>query len=336
MTRRVAPRRATIATVAERAGVSTATVSRVLNGGVTVSEAVHERVLAAVEALNYRPSDLTRAVFAGRTNSIGLLLADLHNPYYVDLVEGVSRVANPSGTLPYLALSNRDPETERKMLSLMDSHRVRGLITVARKSDDLVMSMAEAGTECVLMARDTEPDHPRIHVVRLDDRAAGSMAWEHLAETGRSRILVVSQDTPAGRDRFRGLADAAKRDGVTLPVDAPFMLDNLAAPSEKLRELIASEFKNGTLDAVFAATGISTLRTFEAINSIGLRIPDDIAFLAFEDFAWAEHMTPSLSTIVQPAVKMGMAAASIILDEPGSGQRLRFEPKLVARSSTAV
>src|SRR5690554_3792136 len=120
-------RRATIAAVAKRAGVSTATVSRALSGVSPVSEAARLRIIAAVEDLDYRPSELTRAVFAGRSNTIGLLLADMRNPYYIDLVDGVSQVANPSGTMPYLALGNRDPDTERRMLTLMDSHRVRGL-----------------------------------------------------------------------------------------------------------------------------------------------------------------------------------------------------------------
>jgi len=332
-------RRATISAVAQLAGVSTATVSRVLNGGELVSELTRQRVRDAVNELNYRPSGLTQAVFKGRSNTIGLLLADMRNPYYIDLFDGVSQVAREVGTLPYLALGNRDETTDRRMLELMDSQRVRGVITTAgTASDDLVNSMADSGTECVYMARDPSITHSRLHSVRLDDWAAGRLAWEHLQQIGRLRVLVVTQseETPTRRDRVGGLFEAARNGRVELGSDNIFQLDNLTAPSDELRERIRAGHSDGSIDAIFATTGITTLRAYEALSATGLRIPEDIVVIGLDDFAWAGYLAAPLTVIRQPAVEMGRAAAEIILREPDESQQLKFQPTLIARGSTAV
>lgn len=334
-----APRRATIVSVATLAGVSTATVSRVLSGVSPVRDDTRQRVEAAVAKLNYRPSDLTRAVFAGRSNTIGVLLADMRNPYYVDLVDGISQVANTAGTLAYMAAGNRDEATERRMLSLMDSHRVRGLITtVANGNDDVIHSMAEAGTECVYMTRDPSMLHPRIHSIRLDDAAAGRLAWEHLAATGRTRVLIVNQarNLLTTRDRTQGLIEAARQDGVHLGADNIHRLQSLDAANSDLRDRIRSGRADRTIDAIFATTGIATFRAYEALSGSGVSIPGDVAMLGFDDFAWAEHLSPSLSVIVQPTIEMGITATQVILDEPGESHRVAFQPSLAVRASTTL
>lgn len=333
------PRRATIASVAELAGVSTATVSRVLSGVSPVNEATRERVEAAIASLNYRPSDLTRAVFAGRSNTIGVLLADMRNPYYVDLIDGISQVANAAGTLAYLAAGNRDSTVERRILSLMDSHRVRGLITtVANDNDDIVASMAEAGTECVYITRTPSTSHPRIHSIRLDDIAAGELAWQHLSDIGRTRVLIVnqSQNRVTIRERTEGLINAARRAGVGVGAENVFTLSSLDSPSEELQDRIRAGFADGTIDAVFATTGIATFRAYEALSRSGLRVPADVAILGLDDFAWAQYLSSPLSVIVQPTIQMGSTAAQVILDEPGESRRLTFPPSLVVRASTTL
>ncbi len=332
-------RRATIAQVANLAGVSTATVSRVLSGVSPVSDTTQERVKAAIKSLNYRPSDLTRAVFAGRSNTIGVLLADMRNPYYVDLIDGISQVANAAGTLAYLAAGNRDVSTERRMLSLMDSHRVRGLITtVANNHEEEIHAMAQAGSECVYITQVPSTYHPRMHSIRLDDAAAGRLAWQHLSGIGRSRVLVVNQarDQPTMRIRTEALVDAARASGTVLGDDNIFRLQNLNAPSEELVARIRQGWNDGEIDAIFATTGIATFRAYEALSRAGVRVPQDVAILGLDDFAWAQYLSPSLSVIVQPTIEMGATAARVILEEPGESRRLTFPPSLAIRASTTL
>lgn len=333
------PRRATIAGVAKLAGVSTATVSRVLTGVSPVSESTRTRVNAAVEKLNYRPSELTRAVFAGRSNTIGVLLADMRNPYYIDLVHGVSRAAISAGTLPYLAASNRDAKTERDLLNLMDSHRVRGLIAaITESNDDVIHAMADAGTECVLMTRNPGLVHPRMHSVRLDDLATGKMAWQHFAQIGRTKVLIIAQaqNHPTIRDRTAGLIGSARQAGVEIDANSIFRLESLDVPSNELRDRIRLGTKDGSVNAIFATTGIATFRTYEALINSGVGVPDDVVMLGLDDFAWANYLSPSLSVIKQPTVQMGTTATEIILTEPGEPQRLTFKPTLIVRESSAI
>lgn len=335
----ITPKRTTIVQVAEFAGVSTATVSRVLSGVSPVTDVTRDRVLEAIDSLNYRPSDLTRAVFAGRSNTIGVLLADMRNPYYIDLIDGISQVANESGTLAYLAAGNRDTSAERRTLSLMDSHRVRGLITtVANDHEKVVSAMAEAGTECVYITQVPSVQHPRMHSIRLDDIAAGRLAWQHLSSIGRTQVLVVNQerDQPTMSARTLGFFEAAKESGVTLSEDNIFRLEDLNSPSEKLRKRMLEGAKSQNIDAVFATTGIGTFRAYEALSQSGLRIPQEVAILGLDDFMWAEYLAPSLSVIAQPTIEMGIAAARVILEEPGEARHLTFMPSLVVRESTSL
>jgi len=330
------PRRATIAAVAELAGVSTATVSRVLSGGSPVSESTRVRVQAAAESLNYRPSDLTRAIFAGRSNTIGVLFADMRSRYYVGLIEGISRVANASDNLAYLAAGNRDDAQDRRILSLMDSHRVRGLITAAQNNDDIILSMAQSGTECVFITRQPTLQHSRIHSIRLDNLAAGRLAWKHMSDIGRTRPLLVNL-TPQREttlERNEGFYTAAAESGVELGAENSFALSSLDGPSDDLVRCIRNRWSQGTLDSLVATTGIATFRAYEALARTGLRVPEDVAILGFDDFDWAEYLSTPLTVISQPTVEMGAAAAELILSEPGTSQRLLFPPSLVVRAST--
>lgn len=335
-----APRRATIGAVASLAGVSTATVSRVLSGVSPVSEPTRQKVQAAVESLNYRPSDLTRAIFAGRSDTIGVLLADMRNPYYFDLIDGISQVTNAAETLPYLTAGNRDLATERRLLGLMDSHRVRGLITTVanNNNEDIIHEMARAGTECVYITRRPSIDHPRIHSVQLDDLAAGQLAWKHLSDIGRANVLVVNQglDRPTIRDRTTGLVEAARHAGHQLAAKNVHTISNWDAPDQELEHRLVEGHKDRSIDAIFATTGIATFRAYEALSRTGLDIPGDIAMLGLDDFAWAAHLATPLSVIVQPTIEMGAAAARVILEEPGESRRLTFPPSLTIRASTAA
>lgn len=318
--------------------MSTATVSRVLSGVSPVSEETRQRVEAAVDSLNYRPSDLTRAVFAGRSNTIGVLFADMRSPYYVGLIEGISHVANSVGTLAYLAAGNRDSVQERKILSLMDSHRVRGLITAAHNNDDMIHSMAEAGTECVYITRVPSLQHPRLHSIRLDNIAAGQLAWQHLSAIGRTRTLLVNQSPQriTTRERNEGFVEAAMASGVDIGPANQFSLPSLDEASLELERRLRAGWSQGTIDSIFATTGVATFRAYEALARSGLRVPEDIAILGVDDFNWAEFLSAPLSVIAQPTTEMGAAATRIILDEPGESQRLTFSPSLIVRASTTL
>jgi LacI family transcriptional regulator len=325
-------RRATIADVARVAGVSTATVSRVLSGASRVSPAKDAQVRAAIEALDYNPSDLTRAIFSGRANSVGVLVSDLRNPYYVDLMRGIESVLGPAGALVFLASGARDHEQERRILRSMDSQRVRGLVaTVTGRQDETIRTMADRGTECVFMTRPAGVAHRRVHSVRVDDSAVGALAWRRLRDSGRRSFIVVTQSSTqyTQRSRLRGFRDAAAADGFDLPDERVVEVGSLDHPTGRLAEVLVKH----RVDGVFAATGIASLRAYQQVAALGITMPDDLAFVGFDDFPWAPYVAAPLTLIAQPALEMGMRAAQLILDEPGRSQEVVMAPHLVERAS---
>jgi len=327
-----APRRATIADVARTAGVSTATVSRVLSGTARVSPAKDAQVRAAIEALDYNPSDLTRAIFSGRANSVGVLVSDMRNPYYVDLMRGVESVLTTAGTLAFLASGARDAERERRILRSMDSQRVRGLVaTVTGRHEAIIRTMADRGTECVFMTRPVTVQHRRVHSVRVDDHAVGALAWRRLRDGLRRDIVVVTQSSTqyTQRSRLQGFRDAAAADGVELPDDHVVEVGSLDQPTARLAELL----RRRRVDGVFAVTGIASLRTYQQVAALGIAVPDDLAFVGFDDFPWAPYIATPLTLIAQPALAMGTRAAELILEEPGRSQEIVMAPYLVERAS---
>lgn len=326
------PRRATIADVARAAGVSTATVSRVLSGTSRVSPAKQAQVQAAVEALDYNPSDLTRAIFTGRANSVGVLVADLRNPYYVELMRGVESVLTAAGALAFLASGSRDAERERSILRSMDSQRVRGLVaTVTGEHEAIVRTMADRGTECVFVTRPGIIRHRRVHSVRIDDHAVGAMAWQRLRDGGRRDLVVVLQANPkyTQRARLAGFRAAARTDGFDLADDHVVEVGTLDDPTDRLAEVLRTR----RVDGMFAVTGIATLRAYRQVAALGVAMPDDLAFVGFDDFPWAPYVATPLTLIAQPALEMGTRAAELILAEPGHSQDIVMAPHMVGRAS---
>lgn len=331
------PRRSTIADVARLAGVSTATVSRVLSGTAKVSAAKQAEVESAIKALDYNPSDLTRAIFSGRSNSVGVVVADLRNPYYVDLMRGVESVVTASGALAFLASTAREPERESRILRSMDAQRVRGLvITTAVGLDKGIRAMADRGTECVFMTRPRPPKrHRRMHSVRIDDLEVGAIAWRRLRQQRRRHVVVVTQSMSqyTQRTRLQGFRDAAAADGFEIADDQIVELERPDDPIGRLAEIVARRTGRRRVDGVFAVTGISTLRAYQQLAATGLRMPDDVAFIGFDDFPWAPHIATPLTLIAQPAFSMGVRAAELIIEEPKRSQEIVLPPFLVERAS---
>ncbi len=166
------------------------------------------RILATVDRLGYSPNALTRSIFQGRSDSIGVLIGDLRSPFYPGLIRGVEEVATPAGHLPVFANTSRDPDVERRLLRMMEEQRVRGaVITTGSDTDDITRQMAASGTQCVLITRKLAPSRPGVHSIRLDDRAAGELAYRHLRENGHTEETTRNTTgNGAGLNGHRGAA----------------------------------------------------------------------------------------------------------------------------------
>ncbi|MCK9932168.1 LacI family transcriptional regulator [Frankia sp. Mgl5] len=326
-------KRVTIGDVAAHAGVSTATVSRVLNGG-AVTEATATRVREAVTALEYSPNALTRSIFAGRSSTIGVVIRDLSSPFYLDLIRGIDDVAAANDSLVMLANTFRQADHEIALVRMMDEHRVRGLIvTAGEQTDSRTRRLAETGTPCVIVARTVRDPPPDLHAVSLDNVGAGRLMARHLAGCGRSSVgVVTSGSRPSQLERTAGLRQALIELGRPLPADAVAVAETAEEADHAVGALLARAHARGTpLDAVACATGRLTVAAYSALTARGLAIPDDIAFVTMDDFPWATAL--GITVITQPSYEMGRRAAELVVERPGEAVSIVFEPTLVARGS---
>jgi LacI family transcriptional regulator len=317
-------KRATIGDVAAHAGVSTATVSRVLNGG-TVTEATAHRVWAAVARLDYTPNALTRSIFAGRASTIGVVIRDLSSPFYFDLIQGVDEVAAANDSLVLFANTFHRTDREVAQVGAMDEQRVRGLIvTTDDTTDGRTRRMASNGTPCVIVARTVPDPPPGLHSVCLDNLAAGRLMATHLAGCGRSAIgVVTSGRRPSQVERTTGLRLALAQLGLPPPEVA--VAGSAAEVSAAVGALLAR------VDTIVCTAGRLTVAVHAALTERGAAIPADVAFLTVDDFPWATAL--GITVLAQPAYEMGRRATELVVQRPAAPVRLTFEPTLIARGS---
>jgi len=322
-------KRATIGDVAAAAGVSVATVSRVLNGG-AVKPATAARVVEAADRLEYTPNALTKGIFAGRSSTIGVLIDDLSSPFYLDLMHGIDEVADANGSLVMFANTSRHAGRELAQVQTMDEQRVRGLIvTTGESTDERTRRMAAAGTPCVVVARRLDGSAPNLHSVVLDNLAAGRLIAEHLVSCGRPSVAVItSGNRPSQVDRAAGLRQGLAEAGFRLPEHAVAAVNGNEEVDDAVGALLG---RCGPLDAIVCLTGRRTVAVHAALVSRGLRIPDDVGFLTMDDFAWAPAL--GITVVAQPSYRMGRRAAELVVESPARPAHLTFAPALVARTS---
>lgn len=321
-------KRATIGDVAAAAGVSVATVSRVLNGG-AVKPATATRVWAAAGELDYTPNALTKSIFAGRSSTIGVLIDDLTSPFYLELIRGIDEVADANGSLVMFANTLRHTGREVAQVATMDEQRVRGLIvTTGESTDDRTRKMAAAGTPCVIVARPARESAPNLHSVVLDNEAAGRLMAEHLVACGRRSVgVIASGGRPSQTGRAAGLRQGLADAGLELTDDAVATVHH----NDEVDAAVGTLLEKRALDVIVCLTGRRTIAVHSALTRRGLRIPDDIGFLTMDDFAWAPAL--GITVVAQPSYRMGQRAAELVVQNPTEPAQLTFAPTLIARKS---
>jgi LacI family transcriptional regulator len=326
-------KRATIQDVAAAADVSTATVSRVLNGTTAVSPETETRVRAAVAALDYTPNALTRGVFAGRSNTIGAIIRDIRSPFYFDLIQGLHDAAAGAGTLITSATTFREPNLEIAQINAMEEHRVRGLvITTGREADRNIRGVAARGTPCVIVTRSVQNPGGHLHTIRLDNIAAGRLAAEHLLRQGKTSLAVITGGKQQSQtQRLRGLRHALDDASVDLPADRVVACESNEDVPAAVGRLIRTPAADPRPTALACLSGRLSADVYTSLCRQGLAVPDDIAFITFDDFAWAEALR--LTVITQPAYQMGSLAADLILRDPKTPSQTVFKPTLLSRQS---
>ncbi|UOP13863.1 LacI family DNA-binding transcriptional regulator [Pseudomonas palleroniana] len=318
--------------VAERAGVSKASVSRFIGDDrALLSDAIALRIEQAIEALGYRPNQMARGLKRGRTRLIGMLVADIRNPYSIAVMHGVETACRRHGYSLVVCNTDRDDEQERQHLAALRSYNIEGLIvnTLGHHLDQLLELQREM--PLVLVDRKVEPLHSDL--VGLDNPAAVRMALEHLQQQGYRDVLMVSEAADGTSSRLERqasfIAEIERRPGLTGKV---LELDD--ALENNLHTFLA---KPGA-KALFCANGVAALACTRALKALGCHLFDDVGLLALDDLDWYPLVGSGITALAQPTEAIGASAFDCLLKrlrgDSDPTRTLDFLPELIVRGST--
>ena len=303
----------TIKNVAKHAGVSTATVSRVINGQGYIRPATAERVRKAIAELNFRPNVIGRSLKTARTRTLGVMIPTLANPVFADAVAGIQDAAKTAGYAIVITATDYCSNSEFASVHTMLSNRVEGLIlTVAEAENNSLLDQLDAeGIRYVLLYN--QPCSHRRSTITVDNVAAARLAVEQFVALGHRQIGMVTGD-PTASDRaaarrsgfIEALRNAGSHDSPIVEVD--FM--NMELPAE-LRNLFLAP---SAPTALFCSNDALAIAVIGLLRSLGMRVPDDVSIIGFDGISIGELIEPSLATIEQPSREMGRTAVQHLLD----------------------
>jgi LacI family transcriptional regulator len=333
---------ATLRDVASAAGVHPATASRALNPGtrLLVSEETAQRVTEAAERLGYRPNAVARSLRTRRSHTIGVLIPDLNNPLFPPIIRGIEDRLAEHGYVALIGNTDGDPGKERLVFDQMRARHVDGFVlATATLNSPILAEAAEAGLPLVLMNR-TAQDYP-FSSVSVDNEQGVRAAVAHLVSLGHTRIghIAGPQDISTGAARLRGYQEAMSSHG--LAVDAAEIVHASGYTVEeglhRGRELLAAA---DDLTAVVAANDMLAIGCYGALDELGLRCPEDVSVIGFNDMPFVDRLHPPLSTVRFPHSQVGTEAARLLIERiessDGPVKILFLAPELVVRGSTVA
>jgi LacI family transcriptional regulator len=327
---------ATIRDVAALAGVSTTTVSYALNRPDRVTDEMRLRVQEAVRSLNYRPDGAARALRTGRSHLVSLIVPDVANHFYAAMARGVADTVKPRGL--HVVVGSTDAEAAEEIYFLEESvlQRAAGIIVVPfRLTADTVQSVAGRDMPIVLVSG--EIGAVEMASIYHNDIGGIEQAVQHLLQQGRRRIAFIGglANTPVSARRYSGYMVAHRQFGVSVDPRLHVTADFKRAGGEQAMQ---SLLVNGVaFDAVSAANDLMAIGAMRVLRRHGLRIPQDVAVVGYDDIDEAEIVDPALTTVRQPAYEMGQLAATLLLQhidgDPQTHTHIAIPTTLVVRDS---
>jgi LacI family transcriptional regulator len=331
---------ANIREVAKEAGVSVATVSRVLNHPEFVSPATKEQVLSIMKELDFIPNNLARGLALNKTYTIALLIPNIMNPLYPEIAKGVEDVAHKHGYNLLLCNTEQNREKEQEYLNLLMNRRVDGcIITSSLLTAD---ELAEAGKNRVPIAVIGRPRQiPGIHCVYTDYLQGGYTATAYLIGLGYSRIAHIRGPgyLSESEDKIKGYRKALGEKGLAfderLVIDGDNEVESGYLAAKKLLRL------DPRPEAIFASNDLAAIGALDALKTEGVKVPEEMALVGFDNIKMAAFVEPKLTTISIPVYRMGLMAARLLFDAMAERveakvrdtQEIDLTPKLVVRKS---
>ncbi|WP_258725917.1 LacI family DNA-binding transcriptional regulator [Cellulomonas sp. NS3] len=337
--------RPTLEDVARVAGVSRATVSRVVNGRQDVAEHLQELVREAIARTGYVPNRAARSLVTRRSGLVVVAVGgaasphgppdevDFHDPFVGRAVGGILRALRPRDVDPVLMLAETDADRARVLAHLQQGHADGALLVSTRPDDPLAPLLVDAGVPSVIFAHPAAP--LPVSFVDVGNREGGALAAEHLVARGRHRLAVIEgpPDVPSAQERLAGFRDVAARHGLPV-VTAPGGF-SFVSGAEAMRSLLA---RGPELDGVFAANDLMALGAVDVLEDAGRRVPHDVSVVGFDDSALAPVARPALTSVRQPIEEMTAEMVAILLAQIDAPERRVtgsiFEATLQVRASS--
>lgn len=325
----------TLRDIAREAGVSINTVSRALNGKPDVSEATRALVQAVAARLDYRPNQLARGLRQQRTATIGVVIADVANPFFAEVVKGIERAAYQEGYSIILANTEEDQDRESRAVRTLVERQVDGiLIAPAQRSDETVRYLMQRQVRFVLLARFFEGlDAP---AVVNDDREGARLAVRHLLQRGHRDILYLNGPpyNSSARLRLSGYRDALEEAGIPFRPSLVLTTDARSAGGyAAIQQALAAGLR---FTAVFCFSDYVSFGAIKALRQAGLSIPSDVAVMGYDDIDLAEIVEPALSTVHVAKTRLGQVAAHMLMGMIGGSEGRAERPGMVVLAPQVV
>ncbi len=331
----MASRTVTLEQVARHAGVSPSTVSRILNGTAVVSDDKKQAVEDAIRTLGFVPNPVARGLAGGRTLSIGVVTQAIDSPFYGAALRGIEDTLGAAGYSPLFVSGHWNAEEEARCIDVLRTRRVDGVMVLTGRLSDAALRVLARQLPVVVTGRDLKA--PGLHALDFDNEQGAQLAATHLLELGHRAIAFIGGDPvhPDAREREAGFRAALLQAGV--PVDTRLMAVG-DYQEEGGRRAIEQFLDVGhRFTAVFAANDQMAFGAALALHRRGLRVPQDVSLVGFDDLASASYSIPPLTTVHQPVLDLGRAAAAGMLDLLAGRKpdTVLPPPTLVVRESTA-
>lgn len=311
MSRRPA-RRISIKDIARKAGVSHSTVSRALRGSPLVNPRTAERIRRLAAQMGYVPNAAARSLVTTRTSIIGLVITTLADPFLAEIVRGVEEVALEAGYRLFLATSNADPERELAAVRALAESRVEGVIVASSRVGELYLPHLEAlGVPIVLINQQREA--PFIYSVASDSYQGAVLAVSYLMNLGHTRIAYIAGPPMARSNRLRLTGYQKTLAAAGIPPDPAWIVEGNGRPEAGewgIQRLLEAPLRP---TAVFCYNDMTAIGALRAARAAGLRVPEDLSIIGFDDILFAAYTEPPLTTIAQPKYEMGRTAMSMLL-----------------------
>ena len=322
--------------VAEKAGVSKATVSHVLNNTRFVEESTKQRVLKAIKELGYRPSVAARSLTTNRTQTIGVIVSDVSNHFFAEVLRGIEDTLRPQNYSIIVCNTNEILEREADYLDLLLRHRVDGIIAAATSQPWIELNIAEVQHTPIVFV-DRVFDNLEGYYVGVDNRSGAYQGTQHLIHCGYRKIGILAglERLSTMRERQEGYLQALKDAG--LPIAQKWIVPSplsIEGGRQAMRELLGL---SDVPEAVFINNKLLALGALLELQESGINCPEDIGIVSFDDHPWATVSCPPLTVVRQPTRRIGQSAAEIIIalinNSPVAEKRIIFECEIIVRQS---